>query len=373
MKRTLILACAGHGERAGFDKNKLLVKLNGKSVLERTFEVFVSSKLIDQYIVVINKEDEKEIKSIKSVSSKALFVYGGKTRTQSVKNALEKTEGDLVLIHDGARPFVTKQMIADCVELAEKKGSAIPIVKSRDTIVSLKREKIRSYIGKDELAQVQTPQGFKTEYIKTAYEVAGKKVFNDDGEVYKEALGELCFYQGDPDNFKLTYEEDFLKADKSSIRFGVGFDCHKLTTKRKLVLGGISIPNDKGLLGHSDADVVLHAIMDAILNSLGLKDIGHYFPNTDKAYKNANSAKLLAEVLKMVSKKKYRVSSVSVSIMAENPKLSPYIDEITENIANLLKIRPHEVGVAATTLEGLGFVGREQGICAHATAICVRK
>lgn len=373
MKTTLILACAGIGERSGLDKSKLLYKIDGKTVIERTFNAFFSTGLIDQYILAINPNDEKEIRSIKCISKNATLVYGGKTRTDSVKNALEKAEGEIVLIHDGARPFVSKKMIDDCIALTEKCGCAIPVINCRDTLVSISTKKIKNYIGKQGLAQVQTPQGFKTEYIKTAYEVAGKKVFNDDGEVYKEALGNLCYYEGDPENFKLTYEDDFKKADKSAVRFGTGFDCHKLTAKRKLVLGGVHVPHDKGLLGHSDADVVLHAIMDAILSSLGLKDIGHYFPDTDKQYKNADSTLLLLEVLKIISKKGYKVSNVTACIMAEKPKLAPYIDEITKNIASLLKIKEYDVGITATTLEGLGFVGKEQGICVHATAVCIKK
>ncbi len=373
MKTTLILACAGNGERAGLDKNKLLCKIDGKTVLERTFKAFYSTGLIDQYILAINPKDEKEIKAIKSISKKATLVYGGKTRTQSVKNALAKVENEIVLIHDGARPFVSKKIIEDCINLAKEKGSAVPIIKCRDTLVSISTKKIKNYVGKDGFAQVQTPQGFITDYIKTAYEVAGRKVFNDDGEVYKDALGELCYFDGDPENFKLTYEEDFKKAEKSAVRFGTGFDCHKLTARNKLKLGGVLIPNAKGLLGHSDADVVLHALMDAILSSLGLKDIGHYFPDTDKAYKNADSAELLKEVLKIADGKGYKVSNVTVCIMAEKPKLSPYIKEITKNLASLLKIKEYDVGISATTLEGLGFVGREQGICAHATAVCIKK
>ncbi|MBO5066768.1 MAG: 2-C-methyl-D-erythritol 2,4-cyclodiphosphate synthase [Clostridia bacterium] len=187
-------------------------------------------------------------------------------------------------------------------------------------------------------------------------------------------MGDLSLYDGDAKNVKLTYAQDFeLLSDKPTHRFGTGFDCHKLVENRKLILGGVTIPHDKGLLGHSDADVLTHAIMDAILSSLSLRDIGYHFSDKDPKYKDADSMKLLSTVLEMVDKEGYKVESISATIMAEKPKLLPHIPSITKNLADALSLQTSLVGIGATTLEGLGFVGREEGICVHATAVLVKK
>lgn len=370
MKTSLILACAGKGVRAGFDKNKLLVAKNGITVLEQTLNAFIESKLIDQIIVATSQDDFEFVKNL--VKDNAQVVLGGATRSESVKNALAKVVGDIVLIHDGARPFVTAELIENCIETAREFGSAIPVVPTRNTILKRDGDYIKEYLGKNELSSVQTPQGFKTEQIKRAYQLAGDKVFNDDGEVYLNYIGDARVYAGEANNVKLTFKEDFSFVDESKYRFGVGFDCHKLVENRKLILGGITIPHDKGLLGHSDADVLTHAIMDAILSALSLRDIGYHFSDKDPQYKDADSIVLLRKVLAMIKEKGYKVQSVSATIMAEKPKLLSHIPAITQNLAKELGVNQNFVGIGATTLEGLGFVGREEGICTHATATLVK-
>ena len=369
MKVSLILACAGVGARAGFNKNKLLVENGERTILEQTLSAFVDSELIDQIVIATNSDDFAFVKSL--VLDKATVVLGGETRTQSVKNALKEVDGDIVLIHDGARPFVSTSLIKNCINTAKEFGSAIPVLPTRNTILKTKDNLVQSYLGKDELKEVQTPQGFITEKIKKAYEFVGDKTFNDDGEVYLNCFGLLNTYCGDPKNVKLTYKEDF-ELSKPAYRFGTGFDCHKLVENRRLILGGIVIPHDKGLLGHSDADVLTHAIMDAILSSLSLRDIGYHFSDKDEKWKDANSLDLLKIVLDMVKEQGYKIQSVSATIMAEKPKLLGFIPEITKSLATALNIDSSLVGIGATTLEGLGFVGREEGICTHATATLVR-
>lgn len=370
MKVSLILACAGKGERVGLGKNKLLVPHGGVTCLEKTLEAFINSNLIDEFIITSSPTDLEEIKTL--VSDKATVIVGGATRTQSVKNALDKVSGDIVLIHDGARPFVTTRIINDCIESAREFGSGITAFPSRDTILSAENGVIKNYLGKSGLFSVQTPQAFKTELIKKAYQLAGEKIFNDDGEVYKEFIGETRVVLGDAKNVKITFPEDMALLEEEKYRFGTGFDCHKLVEERKLILGGVEIPHDKGLLGHSDADVLTHAIMDAILSSLALRDIGYHFPDKDPQYKNADSIVLLHKVLDLVKEKGYKVISVSATIMAEKPKLLPHIPNITKNLAEHLSLPADRVGIGATTLEGLGFVGREEGICTHATATLIK-
>ena len=365
MKVSLILACAGKGLRAGFDKNKLLVNMGGTPCFMLTFNAFFDSGLIDEFILTANQTDFDFISNL--VSDKAKVVLGGQTRTQSIKNALEFVSGDIVLIHDGARPFGTKKMIEDCIETAKTFGSAIPCIPTPDTILKKDGEIIGDYLGKEGIFSVQTPQGFNTKHIMDAYARAGETSFNDDGEVYMRLIGDAHTYKGDAKNVKLTFPEDF-KNIAPDFRFGTGFDCHKLVENRKLILGGVTIEHNKGLLGHSDADVLTHAVMDAMLSALSLRDIGYHFSDKDPAYKDANSMKLLERVIQMVKEKGFAVHNVSATIMAEKPKLLKHIPMITESLANALSLPTEMVGIGATTLEGLGFVGREEGICVHATA-----
>lgn len=366
---TLILTCAGKGERAGFEKNKLLVPFNGKTVLERTLSAFQKSGLINQYIIAASEEDFDEVKSLAPF---ATVIKGGATRTQSVKNALTVAEGDITIIHDGARPFVSERIIKESVAAASESGGAVVAVPSRDTIAK-GNDKITQYLGKKGAFIIQTPQTFKTELIKKAYELSDDKIFNDDGEAFKEYVRPPVIVKGEYDNIKLTYPEDFEKLKTvGKFKVGTGFDCHKLVEGRKLILGGIEIPHDKGLLGHSDADVLTHAIMDAMLSALSLRDIGYHFPDTDPKYKNANSMKLLDEVLKMVNERGYSVNNVSAVVMAEKPKLLKFIPAITENIAAALSVKKDDVGITATTLEGLGFIGREEGISVHASVSLIK-
>ena len=440
-KISLIIAAAGKGERAGLSENKLLFKdSSGKTVLERTLFAFVRSGIIDEYVVAVSPADKAVMEKL--LPKEVKIVVGGKTRSESVKNALEAVTGEIVLIHDGARPFVSKEIISACAESAKKFGSGIAAAASRDTICKAdsfarsesfsqngcsaknrgdasgcspcngaadgcidggaasgsasefgdsEATKITEYIGKSGLYSVQTPQGFRTELIKKAYALAGERTFNDDGEVYATYIDAPVLTAGSSKNVKLTFKEDFeptgedcccgefgkdgLKklSGAGEYRFGTGFDCHKFAENRKLILGGVEIAHDKGLLGHSDADVLSHAITDAILSAAAMRDIGYHFPDTDPAYEGADSIKLLKTALELVGEKGFAVTSVSATIMAEKPKLLKRIPEITANLAAALGIKEDRVGIAATTLEGLGFVGREEGICVQATATLFKK
>lgn len=369
MKVSAIITCAGSGTRAGFDKNKLLVPFNGKTVLDRTVENFIKCDRINEIIITASKED---FDFISSTYPELKVVLGGKTRTDSVKNALKIVKSDIVVIHDGARPFVTQNVIIDSIESAIKFGSGIVAVPSSDTVARFYNDEIKEYMGKAELLDIQTPQTFNTEKIKTAYKET-TQTFNDDGEVYKNYYGDLHFVLGSKNNVKLTFKEDFERLFTiGEYHFGSGFDCHKLVENRKLILGGVEIPHNKGLLGHSDADVLTHAIMDALLSACAKRDIGYYFPDTDEKYKDINSIKLLKEVISMLEKDGYKIKSVSATIMAEKPKLKNHIPSIVKNLAKVLKLDIENVGIGATTLEGLGFVGREEGICVFSTATLVK-
>ncbi len=369
MKASVILACAGKGERANLGKNKIFYEIDGKPCFMHALDTFYKNPNISQILVTANEEDLDTIKAI--VGEKGTVVKGGGTRTESVKNALKKVTSTITLIHDGARPFVSQKVIDDCIDTAYNFGGAIPVIPCRDTTVKAEDKIVSDYLGKSGLYSVQTPQGFITQSIKYAYACAGEEVFNDDGEVYKKFLGELKTFDGDCDNIKLTFPEDFNR--KNDFRFGTGFDCHQLVEGRKLILGGVEIEHDKGLLGHSDADVLTHAIMDAMLSALSLRDIGYHFSDKDPAYKDVCSMDLLQKVLDMVKEKGYKPHNISATIMAEKPKLLKVLPTVTENLANALNISAEQIGIGATTLEGLGFVGREEGICVHATATLIKE
>ena len=372
MKVSVILTCAGSGVRAGFGENKLLQKINGQTVFSLSLGVFLRCGLIDEFVITASEKDFSTFKSLSPEGVK--IVLGGKTRTDSVKKGLEAVSGDIVLIHDGARPFLTENLVKKVINQTIEHGSAIPILPTPDTVVMQKQGVITNYVGKTELFRVQTPQGFNTNQLKKAYALSGDKVFNDDGEVYLNCYGKLNYVEGEENNTKLTYQKDFEKIKVlNGGRTGCGFDCHRLVEGRKLILGGVEIPHDKGLLGHSDADVLTHAIMDAILSALSLRDIGYHFSDKDPQYKDCCSMKLLNIVLDMVKERGYRICNVSAVIMAEKPKLLTHIPRITKNIAEALGLEKEQVGIGATTLEGLGFVGREEGICVQANALLIKE
>ena len=365
---SLILTCAGSGKRAGFTTNKLLQNIDGKTIAEKTFNACFNSKLFDQIIVTASETDLQFFTD--KFGDKATVVKGGKTRFLSVKNALDFVTGEIVLVHDGARPFVTEKVLADCIECVKKYRSGIASCEQTDTIAKEVDGYIDTVYDKKTLRSIQTPQGFYSNDLKKAFSLATCDDYPDESSVYAQFIAKPKLFDGDKANIKLTYAQDF---NKPTVRTGVGFDCHKLVENRKLILGGIEIKHDKGLLGHSDADVLTHAVMDAILSAVALKDIGYHFPDSDARYKNADSMKLLEKVLALVDEQGYKVSSISACIMAEKPKLLPHIPAISENLSKALKIKTSEVGIGATTLEGLGFVGREEGICVHATAVVISK
>ncbi len=366
LKVSAVICAAGKGERAGFGRNKLLAAIGGAPVIYHTLKAF-SVPEISEIILACAPEDMDEMRAIAAPFS-CRVIEGGKTRTESVKKALACVTGDTVLIHDGARPFVKKQLILDCISAVENYGSAICAVNAADTVAHVEYGVIVETLPRNETCLVQTPQGFVTENIRAAYLLAGDKTYTDDSAVYAEFIAPPFVIKGDRSNVKLTYAEDFareyppLNADG---RVGFGVDVHAFGEGDKVTLCGIKIPCDCSLVAHSDGDVALHALTDALLSAAGLKDIGHYFPPDDDKYLNADSGKLLKIALGEVAKSGFKPLNISITIQAEKPKLAIYIDKMTKNIAALTGIDPSCVAVAAGTCEKLGFVGESRGICAY--------
>lgn len=298
---------------------------------------------------------------------------GGSTRSLSVLEALNAASGDMVLIHDGARPFVTEKIIDECINGVLSFGSAIAALPCVDSIAELDENGNVIQCSRARKCAVQTPQAFFTEDILRAYDLAARngelEAFTDESGIYSRYIRPAHAVEGDIKNKKLTYPEDFLPL--GGLRAGTGFDLHRLERGRKLILGGVEIPHDKGLLGHSDADVLTHAVMDALLSAAALRDIGYYFSDKDEKYKDICSLVLLKEVLRLLKDEGYAPHNVSAVIQAQKPKLSPYVNEIRAKLAAELNLPLSAVGIGCTTLEGIGIVGREEGIAV--TACCTIK
>lgn len=368
-KVSVIICAAGKGERAGFGKNKLLAPLYGEPALLHTLKKFDIPE-IDEVLITSSDYDYKEISALCAPFGFKV-VKGGETRTESVKNALDKVSGEIVLIHDGARPFVSKKLILGCIESVKKYGSGICAVKATDTAV-YGGEQIEERLDRSRLYLVQTPQGFFTEEIKKAYSLAGDKAYTDDSAIFGEFIKKPHIVEGESENIKLTYKQDFMRGIPplpSDGLKGFGVDIHTFGEGDFVTLCGVKIPCDGGLIAHSDGDVAIHAVMDALLSAAGLDDIGHYFPDTDLKFKGADSGKMLKEVVNLLKQRGFAPVQLSVSIQAEKPRLSKHIEDMKEKLSLLTGVAQQNIAIAAGTCEGLGFVGEKLGICAYCIAI----
>ena len=370
MRGIAIIVAAGKGQRAGVDK--VWVKTAGGTVLERATVPFFRAPTVDEVIVVVAKEREAQAKELFSSCEKPCsVVVGGATRTESVRKALSVAKESaggrdaVVAVHDGARPYVTADLITSCMTTAAAKGSAIPVVPCVDSMRMVDAEGGNAPLSRENVVRVQTPQCFRLSELVEAY--FSSEEASDDATLYEKTGRRLTLVDGDVANEKITYLSDIYKHSAS--RVGVGFDVHPLASGRALVLGGVHIPHDKGLVGHSDADVLVHAIMDALLTAAGLPDIGHFFPPDDPKYEGADSMRLLDEVIRRISEKGYFALNISAEIMAEKPKLAPYLPAMERKIAEAVGVPEGEVTFAATTTENLGIVGEEKGMAAYAVAL----
>ncbi len=358
---TVIIAAAGSGSRMGGRLPKQYMKTGGEVILRKTAGIFASCPVIDNIIVVADMAYMDLCEDVlKGIEHRT--VAGGAQRQDSVYEGLKCTDTDIVLIHDGARPFVTQQIITEVTAAAAEYRAAVCAVRPKDTIRTG-----QGTLNRDELYAVQTPQGFDTAALKAAYEAAYAQGFygTDDAGIAEGAGLEIRIVPGSYDNIKITTREDL----PMETRVGTGYDVHRLEEGRKLILGGVCIPFERGLLGHSDADVLVHAIMDALLGAAALGDIGKLFPDTDDRYKGISSIELLKAVGEAVSEAGCTIGNIDATLVAEKPKIAPYIEAMRENIAGALDIDTDRVSVKATTTEKLGFAGRQEGM--EAQAVCI--
>ena len=374
-KVSAIICCAGKGERAGFGKNKLLCPLGDAPALYHTLKKFERDD-IDEVIVACAKDDFDEICTLVAPFGYKV-VLGGETRTQTVFNALEKVTGDVVLVCDGARPYVSQKIISDCIDGVIKNGSAVCCTPVTDTTVVAVDGKIASVPQRNGLFAVQTPQGFLSEKLKYAYQkaVLSGETFTDDASVFLKYVGEPYLFLGERENVKLTYKSDFDLGAPTIVcngadRVGFGVDIHAFGKPQGyVILCGEKIDCDCGLIAHSDGDVCVHALMDALLSACGLDDIGHYFPDTDEKWKNADSMKMLAHVVKMVAEKGFECTNAVICIQAEKPRIAKHVPTMKDNLARVLGLDENALSVCAGTSEKLGFVGEGKGIKATATVL----
>ncbi|MCS7163661.1 MAG: 2-C-methyl-D-erythritol 4-phosphate cytidylyltransferase [Thermodesulfovibrio sp.] len=380
MKSAVIIVAAGQGKRFG-SPDKVFVEINNKPVIMFSIQVFESIDFINDIWIVTRKDafekTEKIIQSFKNQKIKGI-IEGGRERQDSVYNALKAIDKDtdIVLVHDAARPLVSKQLVERVFETMNPDvDGVIPAVELTDTIKWIKKKNIiGGTLNRNILRAVQTPQAFWFKKLLNVYEKAYEEgVYGTDDAFLVEIYGgKVVAVQGDEKNIKITTKDDlekvkiFLKLyEMNNLRVGIGYDSHRLVSGKKLIIGGVEIPYEKGLEGHSDADVLIHAIIDALLGSAGFGDIGKHFPDTDPRYKDISSLILLEKTLEIIKNQGIHPLWIDCTIFAEKPKLSPYISAMKENLKRI----GLNVNIKAKTNEGMGFIGRSEGIAAQAVCL----
>ena len=367
---TAIIVAAGASRRMGFDKLSYRLP-DGRTVLETSCALFAAHPAVDELVLVAGG-NRPQCEAIAAACPKpCTVVQGGATRADSVRSGLAAAKGQLVAIHDAARPFASAEIITAALQAAAESGAAAPAVPVKDTIkVADQDGKVVATPDRATLYAVQTPQCFdRALYLQALEAVSGEKasLVTDDCSLFELAGLPVTLTAGDYANLKITTKEDLQK--ENTMRIGHGYDVHRLVEDRKLILGGVEVPYEKGLLGHSDADVLLHAVMDAVLGAAALGDIGQHFPDTDPAYKGADSLALTREVAKIIAAHGYKVGNIDATILCQRPKLAPHIPAMRQNIADAFGLPLDAVSVKATTEEHLGFTGEGLGIAAHAVAL----
>ena len=367
-----IIVAAGRGKRHGSSLPKQFLKVRGRTILEMSVEAFEQNKYVDEIFVAANADYcELTEKLCRGFSKLKKIVAGGAERQDSVRAALDCLRGEngIVLVHDAARPFVSEAVINAVIEGTADFGAAIPTVPAKDTIRQVDGTGSRT-LQRETLARVQTPQGFRISLLKHAFEKAQAEGFlgTDDASLVERMGINISMVQGEDANRKITTREDL----ETEMRIGTGYDVHRLVEGRPLVLCGEQIPYEKGLLGHSDADVALHALMDAMLGAAGLGDIGKHFPDTDERYRGISSMKLLQKTAELLREAGYFLGNADITIIAQRPKIAGYIPKMRANIAEIMNCDENKINIKGTTTEKLGFVGREEGIASEAVCILYR-
>lgn len=383
-----ILVAAGRGIRAGPETPKQFRPLGGVPLLARAVAPFAACEEVAGLILVVPDPGEarRRLKPYLPAGCLPQFVPGGETRQASTAAGLaEAGEAGLILVHDGVRPFVTPDLIRRVLGEAAAAGAAVPLLPVRETLKRLAESgRVLETVERDRFALAQTPQGFRREVLEEALRRASSEgyVGTDEAELVERLGQPVARVEGLAGNLKITTPADFdlaeamLEAESGrrgagGVRVGIGYDIHPLVPGRRLILGGKEILHPAGLSGHSDGDLICHAAIDAILGAAGLPDIGRMFPDTDEAIRDASSLSLLAEAARRVRNSGFDLGNLDLVVLAEEPKLSPHLEEIRRNLAGALGCDSSRISVKGKRGEGLGFAGRREGMAVHAVALLV--
>ena len=373
----LILA-AGQGSRAGTDIPKQFRQIGGKAVLAHSVEAFARHPAVGAVYLVIGSGQQETVRTMIGDGQVTAIIQGADSRRGSVRAGLEAiaaTGGaDRVLIHDAARPFLSPSMIDQLLAALEQAPGAFPALPVADTLVKSTGNIAGDIVDRSGLYRVQTPQAFHFESIIRAHRAwDSSREATDDAQMLREAGHDVLMIPGDERLEKLTYPQDFARAEAQlascrTTRVGMGYDVHRLAADEELWLCGVQVPHDRGLAGHSDADVAIHAIVDAVLGALSEGDIGSHFPPSDPQWRGAASSRFLEYAANRVTERGGRMEHIDVTIICEAPKIGPHRDAMRQRISEILAIPLERVSVKATTTERLGFAGRREGIAAQAVA-----
>jgi 2-C-methyl-D-erythritol 4-phosphate cytidylyltransferase/2-C-methyl-D-erythritol 2,4-cyclodiphosphate synthase len=392
-----IIAAGGRGVRLGADRPKQFLELGGRSILDLSISALAASDRVDEIVVAV-PVDHLEAAGASWAGrggTPVRFVAGGARRQDSVANAFAHTAAatDIIVIHDAARPFVTGAVIGRAIDAAIAHGAAIAAIPVRDTVKQAGTiapdgsRAIAATIPRDTVFLAQTPQTFRRDVLARALD-AGASIDATDEAMLVERLGlPVHIIEGDPGNMKITTPDDLATAEaialqarrrsdegfsRGQIRIGHGYDLHRLVAGRPLILAGVTIPYELGLDGHSDADIVCHAVTDAVLGAAAAGDIGRLFPDTDPQWKGADSIALLRGALAHVHAGGYRVANVDVTVIAQQPKLLPYLQAMREHLASALQVDVAAVSVKGKTNEGVDSMGRGESMACHVVALIAK-
>jgi 2-C-methyl-D-erythritol 4-phosphate cytidylyltransferase/2-C-methyl-D-erythritol 2,4-cyclodiphosphate synthase len=372
MSVTALIVAAGKGERAGRGIPKQYRMLGGRPVLRWAVEALIAHPAVKSARVVIGDGQEELAKASLEGLEVGELVAGGAERADSVRAGLAEIDGDAVLVHDAARPFCPATVVDRLLASLEFYEGSAPVLPVGDTLARV-GETLEAPVDRSGLVRVQTPQAFRLDDLKAAYEAWSGPTPTDETTVARAAGMKVAAVDGDPALEKLTLPADFERAElwlagSLSPRTGMGFDVHAFAGDGPIMLGGVEVPHSRGLAGHSDADVVLHAITDALLGAAGLGDIGEHFPPSDPRWKGAESSLFLTHALELLRSRGAIVDHVDCTIIGEAPKVGPHREAMRRRIAEIAGLRTDQVSIKATTTEGLGFTGRREGIAAQAVA-----
>ena len=372
MTVTALIVAAGRGERLGGDVPKQYRPIGGKPVLRWAAEALAGHPSIDEVRVVIGEGQQQMARDALAGIAVGDLILGGAERSDSVLNGVRAIRDGAVLVHDAARPFCPPAVIDRLLAALDGNDGAVPVLPVADTL-ALGDKVLDSSVDRRRMLRVQTPQAFHVEDLIYAYEEAGRSSATDESTVMLAAGLKVASVEGDPMLEKLTTPADWERAEailtsRLIPRTGMGYDVHAFAGEGPIMLGGVAVPHSRGLAGHSDADVVLHAITDALLGVAGLGDIGEHFPPSDPQWKGASSDLFMRHAAELVRQRGGIIDHVDVTIVAEEPKVGPHRSAIRMRIAEILVVQLEQVSVKATTTEGLGFTGRREGMAAQAVA-----